>query len=195
MTLSESKIVDVHVNLHRRTPWGRRTRSSVQNKDLFMSFRGLLARTPPWIHLPTKTGPVRFCWFIEKWSVEFEIFKKLRNFKIKNSKKTSLHFNNFGQNRIQWFIVFHRRKIEAASAGVKIKKHFYGFLLTQEYNGLILFAPCLFPTRTPLPSLAVRHCSIYVIVHRPASFDVNRSVNRHSGLVFASKHFKPCLID
>jgi hypothetical protein len=46
-------------------------------------------------------GPVWFCRFIKNRSIEFEIFKNLRNFKIKNSKKASLNLKNFSQNRIK----------------------------------------------------------------------------------------------
>jgi hypothetical protein len=42
------------------------------------------------------------------------------------------------------------KKIEKGATGVKIKKkHFDGFLLTQEHSGLILFTPYHFPTRSP----------------------------------------------
>jgi hypothetical protein len=48
--------------------------------------------------------------FTENRPVEFEIFKKLRNFGIKILKKTGHHFKNFGQNKIQKFIIFHPGK-------------------------------------------------------------------------------------
>jgi hypothetical protein len=47
-----------------------------------------------------KTGLVWFCRLTENQRVEFEIFKKLKNFEIKIPKKTSIHFKNFDQNRI-----------------------------------------------------------------------------------------------
>jgi hypothetical protein len=46
----------------------------------------------------------------------------LRNFEIKNPKKTSLHLKNFGQNRIQKYIAFRPRKIKKGVASVKIEK-------------------------------------------------------------------------
>jgi hypothetical protein len=79
-----------------------------------------------------KTGPARFCHFIENRPVEFEIFKILRNFEIQNLKITILYFKNFDQNITQNFVVFHRRKIEASSVGIKIKKKIIliGFIAT-----------------------------------------------------------------
>jgi hypothetical protein len=91
-----------------------------------------------------KTGLVRFCRFIENKPIEFEIFKILRKFEIK-ILKNYLHFKNFGQNRIQKFVVFHRRKIEARSAGVKIEKNPFNPGAQWSYP----LCPCLFPTCSP----------------------------------------------
>jgi hypothetical protein len=87
-----------------------------------------------------KTGPARFCQFTENRPVEFEIFKILRNFEIQNPKKTILYFKNFDQNRIQNFVVFHCRKIEASSVGVKIKKnHFDRFHRNLLFSSQVCF--------------------------------------------------------
>jgi hypothetical protein len=69
-----------------------------------------------------KTDLIQFYRFTENQMIEFEIFENLRNFKIKNSKKTSLHFKTFGQNRIQKFVVFHPRKIKKVCPAVKSGK-------------------------------------------------------------------------
>jgi hypothetical protein len=65
-----------------------------------------------------RTGPAQFCHFIKNRSVEFKKFKNLRNFKIKNPKKTNDYLKNLGQNRIQKFIVFHAGKIKEVLAGL-----------------------------------------------------------------------------
>jgi hypothetical protein len=71
-----------------------------------------------------KTGLVRFCRFIRTDRLNFNFFKNLSNFEIKNPKKTSLHFKDFSENRIQKSVAFHCRKIKAGLATVKIKKSF-----------------------------------------------------------------------
>jgi hypothetical protein len=63
-----------------------------------------------------KTG-----WFKNRW-VEFEIFKNLRNFKIKNPKKTRHNFKNFDQNIIKKFVVFHPEKFKQVCPAVKSRK-------------------------------------------------------------------------
>jgi hypothetical protein len=88
----------------------------------------------------------------QKPTVEFKIFKNSRNFEIKNLKRTSHHFKNFGQNRIKnssYFILKNLSKVRPLLKSKKI--HFVRFPLTQDYRGLILFNPCLFPTRSPPP--------------------------------------------
>jgi hypothetical protein len=65
-----------------------------------------------------KAGLVWFCWFTKNRPVEFEIFKNLRNFEIKNPKKTSDYLKDFGQNRIQKFIVFRPEKFKEVLTGL-----------------------------------------------------------------------------
>jgi hypothetical protein len=59
-----------------------------------------------------KTGLIRFSRLTENQSIQFDFLKKSKIFKIKNPKKTRLHFKNSSQNRIQKFISFHPEKIE-----------------------------------------------------------------------------------
>jgi hypothetical protein len=55
-------------------------------------------------------------------NLEFQIFNFFRNFQIKNSKKTSLHFKNFGQNGIEKHVVCRPEKIEQVCTAVKSGK-------------------------------------------------------------------------
>jgi hypothetical protein len=66
-----------------------------------------------------KIRPDQFCQFTKNRSGEFEFFQK---FEIKNPKKTSRHFKNFGQNRIKKFIVFRSGKFEQICSVVKSEK-------------------------------------------------------------------------
>jgi hypothetical protein len=58
---------------------------------------------------------------------------------------------NFGQKRIQKYICFYPRKIEEGATGVNFfLKKIDRFILTQEHNGFILFAPASSPPAHPL---------------------------------------------
>jgi hypothetical protein len=82
--------------------------------------------------------------------VEFEIFKNLRNFKIKNPKKTRHNFKNFDQNIIKKSVVFHPKKFKQVCLAVKSgKNRFDRLLLTHDHMGLILFLPYLSHTHAP----------------------------------------------
>jgi hypothetical protein len=57
-----------------------------------------------------ETGPDRFHWFLKNRPVKFEIFKNLKKFEIKNSKKTRVHFKIFCQNGSKKIEVLRARK-------------------------------------------------------------------------------------
>jgi hypothetical protein len=48
-----------------------------------------------------QTSPDQFQRFSVNWPVQIEFFNNLKNFEIKNSKKTRVHFKIFGRNGIQ----------------------------------------------------------------------------------------------
>jgi hypothetical protein len=49
----------------------------------------------------SKTGQIGPDRFSVNWPVQIEFFNNLKNFEIKDSKKTRVHFKIFGQNGIQ----------------------------------------------------------------------------------------------
>jgi hypothetical protein len=87
-----------------------------------------------------KTGPARFCQFTENRSVEFEIFKILRNFEIQNPKKLSFTLRILIKTEFKILLYFIVEKSRQVQWVLKLKKnHFDRFHRNLLFSSQVCF--------------------------------------------------------